>query len=338
MMQDLSSILGLKAEPVASGPDDVMLTEKAAFGDVAFPAAPGPTGLTRGRKISFAVVLTLAACATASAPAFLGAVSGTFGFSGGNGSTDPVTRPVSPEMRALTFALEAPEKASLGKPIRLWATHYHTPQMRPAPDPAAADAFPLINRDGEAISPPLSARDWCNAALQGSVSVRAGGKSTAYVYVDANGPDQANCDEWLGSLSDGVKNATRRARFMKVSHELGCGVRNHPLVPFRTIAVDPDVIPLESVVYVPDLRGRTFKQDGETFTHDGYLYAGDRGGAIHGNHIDVFLEGDASPQLQALFAATETRTFPAYLVAKDDPMAAAFLTTQSSQCGGVTPG
>ncbi len=334
-MKDLSSILGLKAVPVPSGRDDVVLTEKAEFGDVAFPAAPGATGLTRGRKISFAVVLTLAACAAAFAPAFLGAVSS--GISGGAGATDPVTRPVTPEMRALTFALEAPEKASLGQRIKLWATHYHTPQMRPAPE-AAEGAFPLIDRDGEAISPPLSARDWCNAALQGSVSVRAGGKSTAYVYVDANGPDQANCDEWLGSLSDGVKNATRRARFMKVSHPLGCGVRNHPLVPFRTIAVDPDVIPLESVVYVPELRGRTFKQDGETFTHDGYLYAGDRGGAIHDNHIDVFLEGDASPQLQKLFAATETRTFSAYLVSKDDPMAAAFLTTQSSQCGGVTPG
>jgi 3D (Asp-Asp-Asp) domain-containing protein len=327
-MQDLSSILGLKAEPVPSGPDDVVLTEKAAFGDVAFPApSPAePDGLSPVRKLGFAIVLTVAACATASAPGLIGGAN-----------VDQVAHPVSPEMRALTFALEAPQEASLGKHMKLWATHYHTPQIRPAAETISA-AFPLIDRKGEAISPPLSPRDWCNAALQGSVSIRAGGKSTAYVYVDSNGPDQANCDEWLGSLTDGVKNATRRARFMKVKHALGCGVRNHALVPFRTIAVDPDVIPLESVVYVPKLRGRRFTQDGETFTHDGYLYAGDRGGAIRGNHIDVFLEGDASPQLQALFAATDTRTFSAHLVAKGDPMAAAFLTTQSSQCGGVTPG
>lgn len=328
MMQDLSSILGLKAVPVPSGPDDVVLTEKAAFGDVAFPAPSPPEtdGLSPVRKLGFAVVLTVAACATASAPGMIG-----------SSSVDPVARPVSPEMRALTFALEAPQEKSLGKRMKLWATHYHTPQIRPAAETISA-AVPLIDRKGEAISPPLSPRDWCNAALQGSVSVRAGGKSTAYVYVDANGPEQANCDEWLGSLSDGVKNATRRARFMKVKHALGCGVRNHPLVPFRTIAVDPDFIPLDSVVFVPELRGRTFKQDGETFTHDGYLYAGDRGGAIKGNHIDVFLEGDASGPLESLFASTDTRTFSAHVVAKGDPMAAAFFTTQSSQCGGVTPG
>lgn len=327
-MNDLSAILGLKAEPVPSGPDDVVLDEKAAFGAVAFPA-PSPRetdDLSRVRKLGFAAVLTLAACATASVPGLIG-----------GGHVDQVSRPVSPEMRALTFALEAPQGASLGKRMNLWATHYHTPQIRPAPEAISA-AIPLIGRNGEAISAPLGYRDWCNAALQGSVSVRAGGKATAYVYVDSNGPEQANCDEWLGSLSDGVKNATRRARFMKVNHALGCGVRNHPLVPFRTIAVDPDVIPLDSVVFVPELRGRTFTLDGETFTHDGYLYAGDRGGAIRGNHIDVFLEAAASGPLEGLFASTDTRTFSAHLVAENDPMAAAFLTTQSSQCGAVTPG
>ena len=44
-------------------------------------------------------------------------------------------------------------------------------------------------------------RDWCEAALQGSVSIKQGGKSTAYVYVDSNGPEQTNCDEFLGTLS-----------------------------------------------------------------------------------------------------------------------------------------
>jgi 3D (Asp-Asp-Asp) domain-containing protein len=327
-MKDLSAILGLKAVPVPSGPDDVMLTEKAEFGEVAFPApSPADSGnLSPVRKLGFAVVLTLAACATASAP---GIVAGS--------AANQVARPVSPEMRALTFALEAPREESLGRSLQLWATHYHTPQMRPAPETISA-AFPLVGRNGEAISPPLALRDWCNAALQGSVSVRAGGKATAYVYVDSNGPEQANCDEWLGSLSDGVKNATRRARFMKVNHPLGCGVRNHPLVPFRTIAVDPDVIPLESVVFVPELRGRAFTQDGETFTHDGYLYAGDRGGAIRGNHIDVFLEGEAGGALETVFASTDTRTFSAHLVAQDDPMAAAFLSIHTSQCGAVTSG
>ena len=169
--------------------------------------------------------------------------------------------------------------------------------------------------------------------MQGSVSVRAGGISTAYVFVDSNGPEQANCDEWLGSLSDGIKNATRRARFMKVNHPLGCGVRNHPLVPFRTIAVDPAMIPLESVVFVPALRGRTFNYNGRDFVHDGYLFAGDRGGAIKGKHIDVFLDDKAGADLEDLFASVDTRTFAAHIVDDADPAARAIRDTQSAPCG-----
>lgn len=278
------------------------------------------------RAFTFTILFMLAACATAAVPGLPAAPSEP---------PPPLAPELTPLERAAGFALDEPSPQAMGPDLKLWATHYHTPLVKAAPETMSA-AFPLIGRNGAAISAPLTQRDWCEAALQGSVSVKQGGKSTAYVYVDSNGPEQTNCDEFLGSLSDGVKNATRRARFMAVSHALGCGVRNLPLMPFRTIAVDPDVIPLESVIFVPELRGRAFTLNDKTYVHDGYLFAGDRGGAIRGKHIDVFLVDDHYEPLEDLFASTDRRTFAAHVIDHDDPRAVAVKASQSSTCEPVS--
>lgn len=275
------------------------------------------------RRIAFGLMIVVTACATSSSPV----------------PRAPTESVFTPGIRAMAFALDAPQPQTLGPDLKLWATHYHTPIVTPAPAEISA-AFPLINRVGEWISPPLRHKDWCEAALQGSVSVKQGKKSTAYVFVDANGPEQANCDEYLGNLSDTVKTATRRARFKAVDHPLGCGVRNIPLMPFRTIAVDTNIIPIGSVIYVPELRGRAFHHDGKDLMHDGYLFAGDRGGAIRGKHIDVFMIDQKDIPFEDIFASTSSRTFAAHIVAEDDPSAIAVRESQSGQCGekAVTPG
>ena len=267
------------------------------------------------RRLAFAIAFVATACAAGSARAVAPPPGAMLDMAG----------------RGMSFLLASPAPQTLGPDLRLWATHYHTPVVTPAPKEMSA-AVPLIGRDGASLSPPLRQRDWCEAALQGSVSVKQGGKSTAYVYVDDNGPEQVNCDEWLGKLPEGVKNATRRARFMPVKHALGCGVRSIPLMPFRTIAVDPRIVPLESVIFVPELRGVVFEYNGSTFTHDGYLFAGDRGGAIHGKHIDVFMEDGAAEPFENLFASTSSRTFTAHIVAADDPAAVAVKANHSDQC------
>jgi 3D (Asp-Asp-Asp) domain-containing protein len=316
-MKELNAILGLRSDPAPSGAD----TAAPAPSPAAPEPTPGPRARVRiPRRTGYAIVLLLAACATASTP-----------------SREPASLapPLTVEERALAFSLEAPAIEELDRALNLWATHYHTPSITPAHATISA-AFPLIGRNGQPISPPLLHRDWCEAALQGSVSIQQGETATAYVFVDSKGPEQANCDQWLGSLSDGVKNATRRARFMKVNHPLGCGVRNHPLVPFRTIAVDPDTIPLDTVIYVPELRGRIFQMNGRAFVHDGYLFAGDRGGAIKGAHIDVFLVESAAGPLEDLFASTASRTFKAHILDEDHPGAEAVRATQTASCEPVS--
>jgi 3D (Asp-Asp-Asp) domain-containing protein len=276
-------------------------------------AGRGKLADVRVRQFALVVLLTLAACATSSAPERTGY---------------PLTTASS---AAEAFALPAPKPQSLGPDLKLWATHYHTPIVTAAPKEMSA-AFPLIGRDGKWISAPLRQRDWCEAALQGSVSIKNGAKSTAYVYVDSNGPEQTNCDAFLGNLSQGIKNATRRARFMAVTAEFGCGVRDIPLVPFRTVAVDSDVIPLESVIFAPELRGIKFEYEGKSYTHDGYLFAGDKGGAIRGKHIDVFMIDDGFAAFEGLFASTDKRTFEAHVIAPDDPAAIGLKQRQAGQC------
>ncbi|MFN8614078.1 MAG: 3D domain-containing protein, partial [Vulcanimicrobiota bacterium] len=61
-------------------------------------------------------------------------------------------------------------------------------------------------------------------------------------------------------------------------------------VPFRSIAVDRDVIPIGTLVYVPAARGVAISlPSGTQVHHDGYFFACDVGGDIIGRHIDVFL-------------------------------------------------
>lgn len=270
------------------------------------------------RRTGYAASLVLAACATASSP-----------------SLPPPPAPLPPLARAQAFQLDAPDPAALGPNLKLWATHYHTPVVSPAPDTVSA-AMALIGANGREISPKLRQKDWCRAALEGTVSVvEANGQASAYAFVDSNGPEQANCDAQLGNLSDGVKLATRKARFTKVTYPYGCGVRSIPLMPFRTIAVDTDVIPIGSVIYVPQLRGRIFQLQGRNWVHDGYLFAGDRGGAIHGDHIDVFHGNADDTPFEDLFTSASSGRFEAHLVKSSDPNAKALADEQSGKCEAV---
>ncbi|HUQ04001.1 MAG TPA: 3D domain-containing protein [Kofleriaceae bacterium] len=71
----------------------------------------------------------------------------------------------------------------------------------------------------------------------------------------------------------------------------GIGVQNRPLVPFRSIAVDRDVIAYGTALYVPELDGELVPGDAPwgDFVHDGCVLAADTGGGIVDLHIDWFV-------------------------------------------------
>jgi 3D (Asp-Asp-Asp) domain-containing protein len=65
----------------------------------------------------------------------------------------------------------------------------------------------------------------------------------------------------------------------------GRGAMGTPIAPLRTVAVDTDVIPLGTALFIPELVGLP-RADGAP--HDGCFVAEDRGIKVVGRQIDVF--------------------------------------------------
>lgn len=88
----------------------------------------------------------------------------------------------------------------------------------------------------------------------------------------------------------------------------GKGNRNNPLVPLRSLAVDTRVIANGTIIYLQEFDGVDIPQVGDLggFKHDGCFRADDVGGAIIGDHFDVF--SGTEEMHQALEGIFPTRT------------------------------
>lgn len=73
----------------------------------------------------------------------------------------------------------------------------------------------------------------------------------------------------------------------------GRGSLGTPVTPLRTVAVDPAVVPLGSVLFIPEFEGLT-RPDNKK--HDGCFLAEDRGSKVVGRHIDIFTGDPAVTQ------------------------------------------
>ncbi len=207
---------------------------------------------------------------------------------------------------AWRFDIPAPELPAGVAGARLWATSYHVPRVE-----AVGGGVALVDPNGIPLGPRLSIRDWCDAAMEGTVLVvdPACGARVTYNFAATGERSQVSCAERY-PRHRGIE----KSRFRVASGPYGDGVQGMALVPYRTIAVDPALIPFGSVLYVPAARGlRVRLPSGEERVHDGYFFAADRGGAIRGTHIDVFTGVDREPQLPFV-TSRDTERFDAYRV------------------------
>ncbi len=79
-------------------------------------------------------------------------------------------------------------------------------------------------------------------------------------------------------------------RAARRGHRWGTGVRERPLSPFRSVAVDPKHVSIGTTLYIPELDGLTMpgRAPWGGFVHDGCVVADDQGGGVRGRQLDLF--------------------------------------------------
>lgn len=205
------------------------------------------------------------------------------------------------------FTYKVPKSSEIDRTLTLWATYYYLPIYD-----NNASGYPLLDLDGGELGANLNHKDWCMSALEGSVVVRFGAADqTVYNYAGFGEQLQVDCQKYYPYKKSG------KIRFRIANGPYGDGAdeTDYILFPYRTIAVDSSFIPFGSLLYIPAARGiKVSLKNGKVFTHDGYFFAADKGGAIKGNHIDVFQGVQIIPEFQKFVKSREDKTFKAYVV------------------------
>lgn len=227
-------------------------------------------------------------------------------------STTALAQNVSTNVANFTFP--QPSNTSQLEKLSLWGTWYFLPQM----NVSQGAGEQLFGPGNVKLNIKLAHRDYCVAAMEGSVRIRNGESNTTYNWA-GKAPDlSVDC-------TDVFKNHPNSGKiFWRIAYgpfgdgaDRGEGLLPWMLIPFRTLAVDPTVIPFETVLYIPAAKGVQIKlPDGRTVKHDGYFIAADRGTAIKNTHVDVFI-GTATSSPFDFVTSSANDTFSAYIV--NDP-------------------
>lgn len=208
------------------------------------------------------------------------------------------------------FSFPQPDSSTTGNNLNLWATFYFIPEVEDNPN-----GVDLLDMSGNKLGVKLSERDWCHAAVEGTVNVRADGKVQTFNFAGVGATAQVNCRPFFPNLA--TIEGTNKTRFSLARGKFGEGVNGLKLVPYRSIAVDRTDIPIGTVIYIPSARGiKVILPNGETDTHDGYFLAADVGGAIKDNHIDVFI-GIADTNPFPFVKSVKTAIFEAFIITSD---------------------
>lgn len=203
------------------------------------------------------------------------------------------------------FQFPNPNTNDLGKQLNLWATYYYTQELKnPTGD------TPLRNKNGEILGPTMSRKAWCSVALEGSVRIlNTNEVAQTFNYAGTTADHAVNC-------KDLFKFDVSKTKFHLAHGPWGDGLPDkYILAPYRTIATDLNYLVPGTVIFIPKARGTKIKlPNGNEIIHDGYFFAGDKGGAIKGSHIDVFIGIDQDAPYFSWIKSSSSGTFVAYVV------------------------
>ncbi len=222
-----------------------------------------------------------------------------------NGSSTEATATFGEEAKKYSF-----EK---GGKLNLWSTYYYVPTLVNADNGLA-----LLDKNEEPTGFHLNICEWCKAAIEGTVAIKKNEEIYVLNYAGRSKNlqnDCRNCEKYQSY--DGYEK-TGKVLWAPTEAQFGLGVKGYHLIPYKTIAVDPNVIPYGSVIYVPEAEGVAYKNsNGEITKHNGLFFAGDTGSKIIGNHIDVFIGYDTTHSF-SFITSKASDVFTAFLVKNTD--------------------
>jgi 3D (Asp-Asp-Asp) domain-containing protein len=171
----------------------------------------------------------------------------------------------------LRLEVAAPAPEQLGT---MWNTYYYLADESESEGPRDV---PVYGPDCQEIDR-VRAGFYDDLCVEGS-GVTVDGRTLAYASTCTDScPEAPACGD-----------ASHRVCFNQVDSgefRWGRGARQTTLVPGRSVAVDPALVHLGTVLYLEELDGVVLP--GETEPHDGCVRADDTGGAIRGSHFDFF--------------------------------------------------
>jgi 3D (Asp-Asp-Asp) domain-containing protein len=197
------------------------------------------------------------------------------------------------------FNYPRPKTDALHK-LRVQISEYHIVFAKPGND------IELLGPGDRPLGVMLSERDFCEAALQGTVEI----KGVRYSVAGKGKKNQASCAPPQFDCRRCVAYALGRNRFVRVDSDRGLASKTYGLVPYRTVAVRADGIPLGTVLYVPAARGLRLP-NGQR--HDGYFFVADIG-AMRSTQLDLFADTHKLSWSIIGSGTASSRTSTAYIV------------------------
>jgi len=95
---------------------------------------------------------------------------------------------------------------------------------------------------------------------------------------------EENGKKWIAD-EDGIQ-FYEKSLWAQSPYDITIGASGFGISAWHVVAVDPDVIPPGSIIYLDDFKDLTLSNG---IKLDGYFVAEDSGGGINGNHIDIFV-------------------------------------------------
>lgn len=226
-----------------------------------------------------------------------------FSFSAAQSATMDLTDANDPLTRD-TFSFRSPSSNDLSSKLTLWGTYYYLPQINDG-----SGNYPLRDMKSMELGPRMSLRQWCDSAMEGSVRVQfKNGEAKTFNYAGVTSSERVDC-------SSVFRIDVSKTKFREANGTYGDGIEDFILAPYRTLATDNNQIKPGTVLYVAEARGAKITlENGRVITHDGYFFAGDKGGAIKNNHVDVYIGTHKSAPFFPWIKSNEAKTFTAYKV------------------------